>query len=67
MNIPPTVIGANILLIICDIILSELLPEKPISRLDDDIAESYIAVIDVKKQPTKPNKEDAAIIIESVF
>ena len=70
MNIPPTFIGANIFFKSCDmselVLLDDTMP--PIDMLAaEDITELYIAVMDVKKQPTNPNIEQTAVTIESVF
>ena len=72
MKIPPTVIGPNIFFTSCVtsalVLLLEPIPLIiMLLRPDDDIILSYIAVIDVKKQPTNPNAEEAAAIIESFF
>lgn len=73
MNIPPIVIGPNIFLIIFAASASVLLPDEPIAPAimllnpDGDKMDLYIAVMDVKKQPTNPNTEEATVIIEIIF
>ena len=75
MRTPPTFIGANIFFKSCEMSILVLLlddPIPPIIRLLDmlaaeDITELYIAVTDVKKQPTNPNTEEAAVKIEIIF
>lgn len=75
MNIPPIFIGANIFFNSCETSALVLLLDDPvplIRRLLDilaaeDITELYIAVMDAKKQPTNPNTEETAVIIEIIF